>query len=117
MIRRLNAKEEEVMNILWRLKIAFVQDIVNEFPTPLPHYNTISSIVRKLEKEGYIDHKAFGRSHKYFPVASKKAYKAALFEHLYSGYFGASKKKFVSFIRKRLNVKPSDLKSKPNKLK
>jgi predicted transcriptional regulator len=111
MIRRLNAKEEQVMNILWGLKDAFVQDIINEFHAPQPHYNTISSIVRKLEKEGYIDHKAVGRSHKYFPIASKKAYKAALFEHLFSNYFDGSNKKFLTYVKKRLYVKKAELKS------
>lgn len=112
MIRRLNVKEEQVMNILWSLKSGFVQDIINEFPSPQPHYNTISSIVRKLQKEGYIGHKAQGRSHKYFPIASRKAYKTALFEHLYSEYFGSSMKKFIPFLKKRLKLKASDLKSK-----
>jgi len=108
MIRRLSPKEESVMYILWNLKKAFVQDILEEFPEPKPHYNTISSVVRKLEGEGLIGHRTYGRSHKYYPVAKKKAYRAALFDHLFKDYFG-SKKKFVKYTSEKLNVSKKDL--------
>lgn len=110
MIRRLNPKEEMIMTILWNLKNAFVQDIVNEFPESKPHYNTISSIVRKLEEEGYIGHKTYGRAHKYFPVVKKKAYRSALFDHLFENYFKASKKKFLNYSFEKLGLSSSELK-------
>lgn len=108
MIRKLSAKEEQVLYILWDLKKAFVQEIVNEMPEPQPHYNTISSIVRKLESEGYIGHRTHGRSHKYYPIARKKAYRSALFEQLYGDYFG-SKKKFLRYTFEKLQVSKSDI--------
>ncbi|WP_235298501.1 BlaI/MecI/CopY family transcriptional regulator [Portibacter marinus] len=110
MIRRFNPKEEKVMYILWKLKKAFVQDILDEFPDPKPHYNTVSSIVRKLKSEGYIGHRSYGRSHKYYAIAKKKAYRAALFEHLYKDYFG-SKKKFVRYTCEQLGISKRDLKN------
>jgi len=109
MIRQLNPKEEQVLYILWGLKRAFVQDILDEIPKPQPHYNTVSSIVRKLEREGYIGHRAHGRSHKYYAIASKKAYRSALFEHLYNDYFG-SKKKFLKYTMEKLDVSKADIK-------
>lgn len=111
MIRRLNAKEEAVMNILWDIRKGFVHDIIAEMPEPHPHYNTISSIVRKLESEGYIGHTTERRSHKYYPIASKKAYRAALFEHLYASYFGGSKKKFLKYTIEKLEADEMDVKS------
>lgn len=103
MIRKLNPKEEQVLYILWQLKSAYVQDILDEIPKPKPHYNTISSIVRKLASEGYIGHRIHGRSHKYYPIAKKKAYRSALFEHLYKDYFG-SKKKFLKYTCEKLGI-------------
>jgi predicted transcriptional regulator len=108
MIRKLNAKEEEVLYILWDLKKAYVQDILDEMPDPKPHYNTVSSLVRKLASEGYIGHRIHGRSHKYYPIASKKAYRSALFEHLYKDYFG-SKKKFIKYTCEKLGLSKSDI--------
>ncbi len=110
MLRKLNTKEEEVMTILWKIKKGYIKDIIAEFPSPKPHYNTISSIVRKLENEGHVGHTIHKRSHQYFPLASKKAYRAALFDHLYSTYFGGSKKKFLKYSMEKIAVKKSDLK-------
>ncbi|GLR19003.1 BlaI/MecI/CopY family transcriptional regulator [Portibacter lacus] len=108
MIRRYNEKEEEVMYILWKLKKAYVQDILNEMPEPKPHYNTVSSTVRKLEKEGHIGHTSHGRSHKYYAISKKKGYRSVLFEHLYNEYFG-SEKKFLAYTIEKLQLKKSDV--------
>ena len=116
MIRKLNPKEEQVLYILWDLKRAFVQEILNEIPEPRPHYNTLSSIVRKLESEGYIGHRAHGRSHKYYAVASKKAYRSALFEHLYQDYFG-SKGKFLRYTLDKLEISKKDLAKATKKIR
>ncbi len=111
MTRRLNAKEEQVMTILWKLKKAFVQDIIAEIPDPQPHYNTISSIIRKLESEGFISHVSNGRSHQYFPIASKKAFRSAQFDHLFSQYFSNSKKKFLKYSIEKLDINKNDLRN------
>jgi predicted transcriptional regulator len=108
MIRKLNPKEEQILYILWNLKSAFIQDILDEMPQPKPHYNTVSSIVRKLASEGYIGHRIHGRSHKYYPIAKKKAYRSALFEHLYEDYFG-SKRKFIKYACEKLQLTKNDV--------
>lgn len=110
MIRRFNEKEEEIMFSLWTIKKGFIQDIIDEMDEPKPHYNTTSSIVRKLELEGYISHDVLGRSHKYFPISSKKEYRSSLFDHLYKHYFKCSKRKFVSYTMDKLEISKSEMK-------
>ena len=56
-MKKLTRKEEELMKILWRLEKAFVKDIVDQYPEPRPHYNTVSSIVRLLQEKGVIGYK------------------------------------------------------------
>lgn len=109
LIRTLTEKEERVMCVLWRLKNAYVQDIVEEMEEPRPHYNTTSSIVRKLEKEGFIGHLLKGRSHKYFPILKKKAYRSLLFDHLLEHYFNDSEAKFILYSKEKLNLSKSKL--------
>jgi len=75
-MQKLAAREEQIMLILWRLERAFVKEIVEEFPEPKPHYNSISTMVRILEDKGFIGHKAFGRTHQYFPLISQEDYTA-----------------------------------------
>ena len=66
-IKELTKAEEQVMQILWQLKEAIVKDILEQMPDPKPAYNTVSTVVRVLEGKGFIDHKAYGNSHVYFP--------------------------------------------------
>ena len=53
-MQKLTNKEEEIMHILWKLKKAFVKDIMEEITDDKPHYNTLSTIVRNLEEKGYV---------------------------------------------------------------
>ena len=63
------------MNVLWRLRKAFVNDIIDEWPEDkTPAYNTVSTIVRILQKKGFVEHKAYGRSHQYHPAVTKAQY-------------------------------------------
>ena len=72
-MERLTNKEEEIMQALWQLEKAFVKEILEELGGE-QHYNTISTIVRNLEEKGYIGHKAFGKTHQYYPLVSKEDY-------------------------------------------
>ena len=71
-MKQLTRAEEEVMQILWNLESAFVRDILDQFPEPKPAYNTVSTIVRILEKKGFVNYQAHGKTHEYFPIISKK---------------------------------------------
>ncbi|MGK0390377.1 MAG: BlaI family penicillinase repressor [Maribacter sp.] len=59
----MNDKEEEIMNILWKLKKAFAKEILAKISLPVPPYNTALSMIRKLEKNGFVDHYTIGKSH------------------------------------------------------
>ena len=94
----LNHKEEEVMQILWKLQKAFVKDIIDDMPEPKPPYNTISSIVRKLESEGIVGYEAFGKTHRYFPILKQKKYKKHAFKNLLNNYFENSHRELLSYF-------------------
>lgn len=108
-MKRLNHKEEEVMTILWRLGNAFVHDILNEMDEPRPPYNTVSSIVRKLVAEGLIGYESFGKTHRYFPILKKEAYRANAFRRLMDNYFGGSPSALLSYFVREENLYPADL--------
>jgi BlaI family transcriptional regulator, penicillinase repressor len=106
-MKELTKAEDQVMQILWTLKKGFVKDIVEEMPEPKPAYNTISTIVRILETKGFIDHKAYGKTHEYFPIISKQKYTKFYLNNLIKGYFNGSFQNLVSFFAKenKLNSK------------
>ena len=99
-LKELTKAEDQVMQILWKLQNAFVKDIVEEMPDPKPAYNTVSTIVRILETKGFVDHKAYGKTHEYFPVVSKEKYTKFYLNNLLKGYFNGSFQNLVSFFAK-----------------
>ena len=70
-IKELTKAEEQVMQILWKLEKAFVKDIVEQFEEPKPAYNTVSTIIRILEKKEFVSYKSYGNTYEYFPFISK----------------------------------------------
>jgi BlaI family transcriptional regulator, penicillinase repressor len=94
----LTRAEEEVMQILWKIEKGMVHDLLEKFPEPKPAYNTVSTIVRILEQKGFVGHKAYGRSHEYFPVISKSDYTKSYFRNFVTNYFGNSYKSLASFF-------------------
>jgi len=109
-MKELTKAEEEVMQILWKIEKGFVKDIIEEMPEPRPAYNTVSTIVRILEKKGFVSYNAFGKTHEYFPIIAEDKYKSFFLKNFMSGYFGGSFEKLVSFFAKdnNLNVKELD---------
>ncbi len=106
---RLNDREEEIMNIIWRLKKAFPKEILEEIEPPVPPYNTVLSVVRKLEKNGYLSFDKIGKSHRYFAKISKRAYQKSIFGHLLQDYFGGSPEKLLSFFIKEEKISDEEL--------
>jgi len=84
-MKELTRAEEEVMQILWKEKKAFVKEILDRFPEPRPAYNTVSTIVRILEKKGFVSHDEFGKSHRYFPLIMKEDYREMRLTDLMKG--------------------------------
>ena len=109
-IKELTKAEEQVMQLLWQLDEAVVKDIIALMPAPKPAYNTVSTVVRVLEGKGFIDHKAYGNSHVYYPMISEAQYKKFTFDKMMSNYFSNSYESLVSFIadEKKLGVKELD---------
>ncbi len=103
----LTKTEEKIMQILWKLKHGFVKDIIDILPDPKPPYNTVSSIVRILEKKGFVNYKAYGKTYEYYPIISKLEYKKHSFKHFLSNYFDNSYENVVSFM-----VQENDLSEK-----
>lgn len=108
-MKELTKAEEQVMQILWKLEEAFVNDLVEQMPDPKPAYNTVSTIIRILEKKGFVDHKAFGKTHQYFPLVTKKEYTRKFMKNFLGNYFENSFKEMVSFFAKEDNMSINEI--------
>ena len=94
----LTKAEEEIMQIIWTLDRCLVRDVIDKLgDEEIPH-STVSSVVRILEKKGFVDHKAYGKTYEYFPIVSREDYAQHGVKSLMEKYFGGSPKKLVSFL-------------------
>jgi BlaI family transcriptional regulator, penicillinase repressor len=107
-MEQLTNKEEEVMQSLWKLKKAFVKELIADLPQA-NHYNTISTIVRNLEEKGYVSHEAYGNTHQYFPVVTKEEYTKKFMNVAMKRYFDNNYKNMVSFFAKEEKISAEEL--------
>ena len=103
-MKELTKAEEQIMQVLWKLKEAFVKDILPELPDPKPAYNTVSTIVRILEKKGFVSHRAFGKTHQYFPLVTKEDYTKTHMGSFVKNYFSNSFEQMISFFAKEKSL-------------
>ena len=106
---KLTNKEEEIMQVLWKLKKAFVKEVIAELPEPKPHYNTVSTVIRKMEDKGYMKHEIFGNTHRYYPIVSKENYRKNYFLDATQNYFENSYKNVVSFFAQEEKISADEL--------
>ncbi len=107
-MEKLTNKEEEIMQALWKLEKAFAKEVQAELNNTV-HYNTVSTIIRNLEEKGYIKHYAFGKTHQYYPVITKEAYRSRFVSKAMKEYFNDSYKNMVSFFAKEEKITAEEL--------
>lgn len=108
-MKELTKAEEQVMQLLWKKERAFVKELIAQMSEPKPAYNTVSTIIRILEKKGFVAYEAFGKTHRYFPLISKKEYTRKYMKNFMKGYFSNSFKEMVSFFAREDNMSLAEL--------
>lgn len=108
-MKELTRAEEQIMHVLWFLGKGYVKDIIERLPEPKPAYNTVSTVVRILEKKGFVGHEAFGKTHLYRPLVAKEDYTQAFLRTFVRDYFGNSYQDLVSFFAKDREMSLSEL--------
>lgn len=116
-MKKLTKAEEEVMYHIWALERCTVSQLLEQLGEPRPPHSTISSIVRILERKGFVDHKAYGRTHEYFPIIAKKDYSKSSLKNLVKNYFDGSANKMVSFLVEEDDLSIKELGELLDKLK
>ena len=108
-MKELTKAEEQVMQILWKIEKGFVKDMIELFDDPKPAYNTVSTIIRILEKKEFVSYKAYGNTYEYFPIVSKDEYRKKTIKKIVGSYFGNSYQNLMSFFTKNENLSLKEL--------
>lgn len=109
-IKELTKAEEQIMHVLWDIEKGFVKEILDKLPAPVPAYNTVSTIVRILEKKGFVAYRAYGKTHEYYPLVSREEYKSFAMGRVLEGYFDNSMSNLVSFFagKEKIDINQAD---------
>ena len=105
----LTKAEEKIMHILWKLEKGFIKDILEHFDEPKPAYTTVATIVKILEKKGFVSHKSYGNAYQYYPLISKEDYSEKHLNSVFKKYFKSSVKDVVSFFANNNNMDTVDI--------
>lgn len=108
-IKELTKAELEIMQILWDKQGAFVNEIVEVMPEPKPAYNTVSTIVRILEKKGFVGHDNFGRTFRYRPLVGRDEYTGQFMNSVLNNFFDNSLSHLVSFFARKENLSDREM--------
>ena len=108
-MKELTKAEEQVMQVLWGIGHGFANEIMAAFPEPKPAYNTVLTIIRILEKKGFVKHETFCKAHRYQPIVSKEEYSENFLGSVVERYFNNSYLDLVSAFAKKENFSLEEL--------
>lgn len=107
---QLTPKEEEVMQFLWEHGPIQISKLVELYPDPKPHFNTVSTVVRRLEAKGFVDHNDVNGSFHYFANVKKEYFRNRNFGNFIKNYFGGSYYGAVSALVEENKISADELK-------
>ena len=107
-IRELTRAELEVMQIIWERGDALVSEVIEQMPEPKPATTTVSTIIRILEKKGYVGHEAHGKTHEYYPLIEREEYTNGYMNSVLNNFFGGSVSRMMSFFTRNEKISLSE---------
>ncbi len=110
MMKKLTTKEEQIMEFFWEKGPLFVKEMLEFYPQPRPHFNTVSTFVRGLEEKGYVSHHVFGSTYQYYAAVSKDEFKKKTLKNVISKYFNNSYLGVVSSLVQDEDISLDELK-------
>lgn len=107
---QLTPKEEELMHLLWEHGPILISKLVELYPDPKPHFNTVSTVMRRLEAKGFVSHNEIGGSFHYYAMARKEDFRSKSFGDFIKNYFGGSYYGAVSSLVAEDKISADELK-------
>ena len=108
-MREITKAQEDLLKALWEIKEGAISDVLDSLDEPKPAYNTVSTIIRILEKKGFVDHKAYGTTYEYFPIVKKEDYANFHFSDFMKNYFNDSFPRMAAFFARENNLSMEDM--------
>ena len=97
------------MHLIWEAGRCTVSDLLERCGEPKPPHSTVSSVVRILEKKGFVGHKAYGKTYEYFPLIAKEDYGKRSLKDVLRAYFDGSVARLVSNLVQEEKLSEAEL--------
>ena len=108
-MKEITKAQEDLLKALWEIKEGAVSDVLDSLPEPKPAYNTVATVIKVLEKKGYVAHKTYGKTHVYFPVITRKDYAQYVLKDTFKSLFNGSLNQLVSTFVKSKDISITEL--------
>lgn len=99
------------MRFFWDEGALFVKQLVEKYPDPKPHFNTLSTYARMLEEKGFLSHEAFGTTYRYFAIISEEEYRNGTLRSVVKKYFDNSYLSVVSSLIKEQDISVEEIRN------
>ena len=101
-MKEITKAQEEILKAIWEIGNGAVTDVLEQLPDPKPAYNTVATVIKVLERKGYVAHNTYGKTNVYFALVTKKEYADHILKEAFTGFFNSSLNQLVSpFIKNR----------------
>jgi predicted transcriptional regulator len=108
-MKEITKAQEDLLKTLWEIKEGAVSDILESLPEPRPAYNTVATVIKVLEKKGYVAHRTYGKTHVYYPAVTKRDYAQHVLKDTFKGLFNSSLPLMVSSFVKNKEISLHEL--------
>jgi BlaI family penicillinase repressor len=110
-IRAMSPTETEILRLVWELNEATVQQIRDRLPSDRKlAYNTVQTLLSRLEQKGYLKHHLKGRAHVYAPSIKRKEVIKTTVSDFLGRLFGGDPKPLVQFLAEDGKINEEDIK-------
>ncbi|HEX6982352.1 MAG TPA: BlaI/MecI/CopY family transcriptional regulator [Balneolaceae bacterium] len=106
---KLPKSEEQLMQYIWEVEKAFLNDLIEKYPQPKPASSTVATLLKRMKEKGYIDYEQMGRSRRYYPLVKKTDYFSRHINSLIKKYFNDSPSTFASFFTRETDLSDEEL--------
>ncbi len=102
--------ETEILRLVWQLGKATVQEVCDRLPHGRNIANaTVQTLLRRLEKKGYVKHHVRGKAHVFFPAVKKEAVIKRSVNDFVDRLFGGDPVPLIQHLAEHGRIRPDDI--------
>lgn len=106
---QLSKSEEQLMELIWKQEKVFMKELIDSYPDPKPATTTLATLLKRMQKKGFVAYNLLGNSRQYYPLVKKSDYFSKQVKGIIKNFFDNSPMQFASFFTTSTNLTSSEL--------